>query len=179
MSKIRIINYSFNKASKQIVFLDYTSISLDGLLLVTNVTDNTIIYNFADPIRGGTVSGNVLTLSYDTSGMSDTDSLQIFYDDPAISPATETTAELLVALSEDIESSVFLLKRIAKILEPISTQDVQQRQRVIIDNIITGSIATVSTVYNMQSLGGVDYRWMMIDQARNTYANGIRNNITF
>jgi len=67
--KIRINNYAFNKTAKTVTFTDYTSISLDGLLLVTNVASNVIIYNFASPALGGTVSGNVLTLDYDTSSM--------------------------------------------------------------------------------------------------------------
>ena len=54
--------------------------------LVTNVTDGIIIFNFADPANGGTVSYNsvtnqtTLTLEHDTSSMDATDELQIFID---------------------------------------------------------------------------------------------------
>ena len=82
--KILITNYSFDASGKTITFNDYTSILLERVLLITNVTDNVIIYNFADPNKGGTVSDNVLTLTYDTTSMSDTDKLQIFYDDPDV-----------------------------------------------------------------------------------------------
>lgn len=57
------------------------------ILLVTNVTDNIIIYNFAQPGRGGsclysTASDvTVLTLEADTSSMSAGDSIQIFVDE--------------------------------------------------------------------------------------------------
>jgi hypothetical protein len=51
------------------------------VLLITNVVDNIIIYNFNDATKGGTAATNVLTLTYNTASMSDTDELQIFYDD--------------------------------------------------------------------------------------------------
>lgn len=95
--KIQVKDYTFNKTSKTVTFNDYTSIDLDGILLITNVTSNTIIYNFAATGQGGTVSGNVLTLDYDTSSMSDSDSLQIFYDDPDRNAVSE---ELITALKE-------------------------------------------------------------------------------
>jgi len=57
---------------------------LSDLLLITNTTDNQIIYNFSDSTKGATVSsdGNntIVTLNYDTSSMSAQDSLQIFVD---------------------------------------------------------------------------------------------------
>ena len=61
--------------------------SLDQILLITNITDNVIIYNFADPNLGGSTLYNstanitTLTLKLNTSSMSSSDSLQIFYDD--------------------------------------------------------------------------------------------------
>jgi len=54
--------------------------------LITNVTDGIIIFNFADPARGGTAAYDAstntttLTLEYDTSSMSASDSIQIFLD---------------------------------------------------------------------------------------------------
>lgn len=174
--KVLFQTYTFNSTSKTITFNSTDIITLSNVLIITNVTDNIIIYNFANPLMGGTLLNNVLTLVYDTSSMSNTDELQIFLDLYG-SPATEQTANLLLTLSENIDSSVFLLKRIAKIVEPISVQDINQRQRVTID-AISGGI-TLSNVTNLQALGGVDYRFQMIDQARNTYSNSIRNNITF
>lgn len=76
-----ISKYTFDPIAKTITFNDYTSIDLERVLLITNTTNNTIIYNFADSTKGGTVSGNVLTLTFDTTTMNATDRLQIFYDD--------------------------------------------------------------------------------------------------
>ena len=79
--KVKIDNYTFNKTAKTITFDDYITIRLDSVLLITNATDSTIIFNFADPTKGGTVLNNVLTLTYDTSLMDDGDKLLIYYDD--------------------------------------------------------------------------------------------------
>jgi hypothetical protein len=87
-----ISNYSFNAAAKTVTFSDYGSITLENVLLVTNVTSNTIIYNFAQPTKGGTVAGNVLTLTYNTTSMSNGDKLQIYYDDPTASNNLATGA---------------------------------------------------------------------------------------
>jgi len=76
-----ITNYTFDASAKQVVFTDYNPVSLAGILLITNVTDNIIIYNFADPALGGTVATTTLTLNYDTASMDDADKLQIWYDD--------------------------------------------------------------------------------------------------
>lgn len=101
--KLQLTNYTFNKSSKTVTFTDYTTIRLDSILLITNVTDNIIVYNFADPLLGGTVSGNVLTLTYDTSAMDDTDKLQIFYDDGDIQPANSELQTTLNSLTETLQ----------------------------------------------------------------------------
>ena len=73
-------------------------IELEDLLLISNVTDNVVIYNFAEPTKGATVTfteGNsdaypnalsvnngvtVIKFKYDTSSMSSTDSIQVFLE---------------------------------------------------------------------------------------------------
>ena len=46
MAKIKINNYTFDKVAKTVTFTDYTTIRLDGVLLITDVMPNVIIYNF-------------------------------------------------------------------------------------------------------------------------------------
>lgn len=69
--------------------------SLEDILLITNVTDNIIIFNFADSARRATLSYSTtstdfpysidgettLTLSWDTNAMSSSDKLQIYLED--------------------------------------------------------------------------------------------------
>jgi hypothetical protein len=96
-----ITNYVFNASSKTITFSDYVTIKLESILIVTNVTKNSILYTFASGGKGGSVTGNVLTLQGSTSGMSNSDKLQIYYDDPN-HIATDTSGNVLVNLATQI-----------------------------------------------------------------------------
>ncbi len=81
-----IKNYLFNAASRTVTLGDFSGVSLDRLLLITNVTSNTVIYQFNNSALGGTVAGNIITLSYNTAGMANGDKLQIIYDCAAGDP---------------------------------------------------------------------------------------------
>lgn len=172
--KILFEDYSFNAASSQITFNTTNVVGLEDILVITNVTDNIIIYNFADPTKGGTISNNILTLDFDTIGMSNTDSIQIFLDN-TLTPASE--------------ESIQYLKKIVQLLTPSSIQDSAQRQRIAVEimptttvtgtvtsNIGTGTLAAVTTV---NQFAGVDIRFQFTDAARLTYAQGIRRNLQF
>jgi len=87
MAKKLIYNYTFTPGG-----VGAGTIAMRGrweertILLITNVTDNIIIYNFAGSGLGGTTTYNsttdqtTLTLNYNTSSMSSSDELQIFVD---------------------------------------------------------------------------------------------------
>lgn len=101
--KVLVQNYTFDPIAKTVVFNDYSSISLEGLLLITNVTDNQIIYNFANPNLGGNVVGNILNLTFDTSTMNASDNLQIFYDNGEMM-VPETLVEALYDLVQAMQA---------------------------------------------------------------------------
>jgi hypothetical protein len=113
-------SYTFDKTAKTITFSGLRDdMTLSNILLITNVTANTIIYNFADSTSGAvSFNNNILTLDYDTSAMANTDVLQIFLDLPS-----------------NEESLHDLLRRMNKILESNATVDIYQRQRVVLDAI--------------------------------------------
>jgi hypothetical protein len=89
--------YLFDASEREVVIPG--GIQREQLVLITNVTDNKVIYNFSDPELTATAYQistdirNVVTtrvvLAYDTTSMSDTDKLQIVYDDfeETITPA--------------------------------------------------------------------------------------------
>ena len=91
--------YLFDASAREVVIPG--GIQREQLVLITNVTDNKVIYNFSDPeltateYHISTDIRNVVTtrvvLTYDTTGMSDTDKLQIVYDEfeETIQPAEE------------------------------------------------------------------------------------------
>jgi len=113
-------SYTFNPAANTITFSGLRQdISLENILLITNTTANTIIYNFADSTTGAvSFNNNVLTLDYNTSAMASTDKLQIYVD------------------VESYEESLHdLLRRMNKLLESNAVVDNRLRQRVTIDAI--------------------------------------------
>ena len=81
--------YLFDASEREVIIPG--GIQREQLILITNVTDNKVIYNFSDPeltateYEISTDIRNVVTtrvkLAYDTTGMSDTDRLQIVYDE--------------------------------------------------------------------------------------------------
>ena len=90
MSKKLLFNYSFDASEKTIVVKD-EFISQKELLLITNVTDGKIIYNFSNSTLGATsvtydanTGDTTIVLVYDTTGMSDNDELQIYYDKASV-----------------------------------------------------------------------------------------------
>lgn len=160
-----IQNYTFTPSTKTIVFNDYTSIDLEGILLVTNVTDNQIIYNFADINFGGYVSSNSVILNYDTTSMSNTDTLQIFYDD-----GKESASELTLQSLDDMISYLKLIFQNTKVL---STQDLNQRQRVVVENTLSMPTINANTT---PLYGEITLRQ---ESSRLEFAQGIRNNLVF
>lgn len=83
--KTLISSYTFNAASKTITFTGYGSISLNRVLTVFNQTAGIEIYRLGSTTLGGSVATNVLTLTYNTAAMNNSDSLLIYYDDSAAS----------------------------------------------------------------------------------------------
>ena len=81
--------YLFDASAREVVIPG--GVQREQLILITNVTTNQVIYNFSDPeltassytiqtdIRNVTTTR--IVLAYDTTGMSDSNKLQIVYDD--------------------------------------------------------------------------------------------------
>lgn len=82
--KYLLEDYTFDAVGKTITFNEWPSeagpISLAKILVITNVTTAQTIYIFNDPTLSGALTGTVLTLSTNTVGMADTDTLQIFIE---------------------------------------------------------------------------------------------------
>lgn len=196
-------SYTFNPAAKTITFSGLPqSIILSNILLITNTTANTIIYNFADSTNGAaSFTNNVLTLDYNTASMNSTDVLQIYLDLPSYE-----------------ESLHGLLRRMNKLLESNAVVDNRLRQRVTIDAIgnstagssptevtttipISGSItanisnstgaaqlvaASSANAYSLTNMqvgnifeGPVHQLWRVANDAQACYAQAIRSKLTF
>jgi hypothetical protein len=89
MAKKLVYDYTFTPSTNTIVLSG--NVSKKRLLLITNVTDNIIIFNFADVNRKASsftydndAGETLIVLEYDCSEMSSTDTLQIFVEEDAV-----------------------------------------------------------------------------------------------
>jgi hypothetical protein len=173
--KILYEEYTFDAGAKTITFNSLDSISLEQLLLVTNVTTNTIIYNFANSALGGSVSGNVLTLTYDTTTMNNGDSLQIFIDNNLI-PASNESLQYL-------QDQTALLGRMVKLLEPSSRQNASGMQQIDIGLSTATVPINQGSTFNSPALGNTGFTIPTVEsnfvlQSRIAYS-ALRNQLEF
>lgn len=89
MARKLAFDYTFDKAAKQVVLKG--NVNFKRLLLINNATANTVIYNVGDPaLKATSVSYNpttdrtTVTLNYDTTGMGNSDVLQIFTEEDGV-----------------------------------------------------------------------------------------------
>jgi hypothetical protein len=162
--KTLLKNYKFNAADKTVTILD-GNITLDNLLIITNVTTNTIIYNFSAPTKGGVLSGNVLTLTFDTTAMSNTDTLQIFADVD--------------------DQNTGLLQRIYNMLtSPVGYDKSLQRNRVsaVLESGTVTTVSTVTTVTGLTNItgtiGNYQANQLVYGQNQAAWASIVRARIT-
>lgn len=156
--KVLVTDYSFNASSKTVTFNEYTNIELNRLLLITNATRNTIIYNFANPVLGGTVTGNVLTLASSTVGMSSDDKLQIFYENEDVPASDEALA---------------ILKKIVGSLRGTQNVDSSDRMRIVVDAFVPGVTVSTSQLTTLTN-AGFDLRELLYTLDRTNFGTSIR-----
>jgi len=156
MAKIKVNNYVFDKTARTVTFSDFGSVRLDSILLVANTTTNTFIYNPVVAGLGGTVASNVLTFEFDSSTMSNTDKLLIYYDDAAAASvnvtnvqlptnaATETKQDVLIA--KDFATQTTLASVLAKLITSPSTEAKQDTGNSSLSTIASKDFATQTTL---------------------------------
>ncbi len=88
---------------------------------------------------------------------------------------------------ESLDETNSVLKKILILLKPLGIITGAGRNNLKVDigsgtvtTVTTvGTVNTVSSVTNQANMGTVNAFVMAKDQARNTYANSVRNNLTF
>lgn len=140
--------------------------SLNQILVITNVTRNTIIYNFADPLNGAfSFSNNVLTLDANTSTHSSGDVLQAFVD-VADGQAVTEVGELLEAINAMRIAIAALTQSIGFALPNAQGQPIMEVRQAtaanlnatvsgtVTANIGTGTLSALTTLTNQAQIGG-------------------------
>lgn len=151
MTKQLIINYTFDKTAKTITLNDYSNIKQEGILLITNVTDNIMLYNFADNTYQVTVEGNKITLTYDTSSMSNTDYIQILYEDGI--DVGEQIALLVQSQNALAETMLIVLSQMNTIAGAKGYSSDLRVTNLNTPNMTT--LTTCSTVTNLAQIGAL------------------------
>lgn len=162
-------SYIFDPAAKTITFSCDTQISLEQVLTITNTTDGIMIYCFADPVLGGTIAGQILTLEYNTSSMSADDALQIYVDIPEAEPTRDN-------------SITQLLRRIVTAL--LYPPWVDRSANAIRNQVQSGTITAVTTVTtcttttNLSQIDTMQGRLLIMGTNINSWANAQRRTIS-
>ncbi len=163
---IVVKSYTFNPATKQITFSDYSNVDLEGVKLITNVNSGIIIYQFNDGTKGASVSGNTLTLDYDTSSMSASDALMIIYDPP--------TAGIFARIAWGLQSLIDLVR--APTWTVISNGS-PKVQCVFTTDTAVGTVGTVNALASLTSLNTIDARELIWSAKIAEYNTGLRSKI--
>lgn len=143
--KILVSNYLFQPQANRLVLLDFDAarpVKPEMVLLVTNVTRNIILYNFASPGQGAAFFANELTFVVDCAGMEPTDRIQVFYED-----GRQQASEELV---ESLRDLVELLKFLPAVRGTLGDLRVTPTGTVG----ISGSLTTLTTLTGQTNLGG-------------------------
>ena len=195
--KVKVKNYTFDKTNKTITLNDFASLTLDSLLLITNVTNGTILFMFNDPSLSASINDNVITLSVDTTSMHDSDQLQIFIDDGEQYPLTNdelrsaplaiTNPDLLAELQKKINANesqltetIIVLRNILQVLANPAYVDKSTNQlRAQITGTISAltTVTTVTTVTNITNMGLYQATQLVLNQNNATWASLVRSRI--
>ena len=199
--------YIFDPAAKTVTFtgLQYT-ITLANILLITNTTANTIIYNFADSTNGAvSFANNVLTLDYNSVSMNATDALQIYID---VESYEESLATLLRRMNKLLESNAVVDSRLRQkvVIEAIGTNlgaSTEVNASIPVSGTVTAAASGTYTVNNsvtattfnnsaanpytlatsqavgLVSEGPVHQLWRVANDAQACYAQAIRSKLSF
>lgn len=144
MKKIILDTVIFNPVAKtvQIITDDF---DVRKIYTIINQTTSTVLFATGNQNLGySSVDGNIITLQYDTTGMSSTDTIQIIYED------TEDN-ELLSSIYE-IANRLSVLTAVRGVAADLRTTVVN----TVPTTISSGTVTTVSAVTNLSTFNAAN-----------------------
>lgn len=180
MSQAIIVDsYVFNPTAKTIKFNQYPSLQQEGIKLITNATTGVIIYQFNDSTKSGTVSGDTLTLTFNTASMSASDKLMIVYDPPKggiFDRLTYLMWQAVEYIKAPPYSHLIVNANGSGPLQYIRAQ-LDTNSAINTINTIT-TLSTVSNVSTLSSMNGYNPADLFWSQWWTQYNTGIRSKIS-
>lgn len=137
--------YTFDASLKTVTITAINPIDLAAFALIVNPVDGIIIFNPRDPTKTGSVATNVLTLTFDTTSMSDSDDLLVLYDDPAYT--ANTTGLATQATLAAVLLSLQTLDNIVSVNRALVTEDNSAAIKAAVEAlaaIVTGGTLDIS-----------------------------------
>ncbi len=132
-------SYVFDPTNRKVSLFGIPMPKLEQFVLITNVTQGVIVYNFADPTANvATLLDNDLTLEYDTSSHNATDRLQIIIDLPASAlPAQSPVTAVPVVISDEAEYTFTYDAQLNQLFggRPLVTPDGRVRAATTADSV--------------------------------------------
>jgi hypothetical protein len=166
-------SYAFNAAAKTVTFYGIDNLKIWQVLIIVNITRETIMYNpYVSGYGFTSFASNVLTLELDTSGYSNTDVLQIFYDNSDSQQANISDLAMEIKdLIRVIANPAFVdavggLKITSGVLTTLTTCTTV--------TTVT-SVTTVGTVTTLNQSSGVPTTISINDQLLNISFQNVRN----
>lgn len=168
--------YTFTPGASGIGTINLSGISNfdpKKLVAIINQTQGVVIYSTgATSTRYTAINGSTLTLNVDTSTHSSNDILQVIYND-TITPINVD--------SQSIDDLLAYIKQMVFILgSSLGNVDNFNRAKIraeLVDAVT--AVTTVTAVTNITNFGGMPQAEFGINVALNTFANSIRNKLTF
>ena len=138
------VDFTFDASAQTVTFAGFTPVQAQ-ILVISNVTDNIIIYSSSQPATKGVLSGQVLTLTYDTTTMADSDNLQVRYATTDAQPISAsalplptgaaTDAKLDTLIAKDYATQTTLAALLNKVITAPSTEAKQDAMIVLLTTI--------------------------------------------
>lgn len=181
MRKIIGVNYgsySFNPIGKTITIAGITDILvLDNISVITNIKNNTIIYEKNVVGKECTISNNIITLTYDTSTMLYNDPLQIIVEIPS-----NMTAESKIDIIEynfDLKQGQDLTIPMTYAMSdvPDSMLNVAIKMKIVEPGVNKNTIDTLTLTNNRINILGVN-KFQVKFQSAVTNAYKIPSSVT-
>lgn len=174
-------SYTFTPGASGVGTIDTNIVNFDIKLLyaIINVTRETIIYTPAISGRGYTnITGDTITLEFDTTGHNSGDILQFIYDSTADYPSVVDASH--GQLMEAIESLTLAVMSLQKSIGAVYGDPLTGRMRVQLEGTAGTVAATQSGVWNITNLAtiGSQNANSAIPSLERMAAQQLRNNIT-
>lgn len=145
--KSAVKNYAINVTAKTVTMIDYTRIIPERLLLIVNVTRQSVLYQF-NVTSGVTFAGNVITFP-SLSGNANDDHLYVVYDALLGDPVTD--AQPVIGADRDLHGQLAVATKDAEL------RSLNENQLVALESLRFAQQMSTGTGYGGYGYGSYGY----------------------